>query len=124
LGALIEDLVSAIVDDRALASLARHARALAGDEARLAVARTDRLLVAEWLHPYVALHPGVSEAYALTMVHGAFGAAWSVTHTRSELDPVALKELLVRALRCLLLDETHPAGRGAGASPRRSLRAV
>ena len=124
LGALIEDLVDAIFDDRALASVSRHLRALASDDVRLAVARTDRLLLAEWLHPYVVLHPGVSEAVALTMVQGAFGAAWSVTHTRSELEPSRLKDLLVRALRCLLLDESATQGRRGRTSDRAALRSV
>ena len=92
--ALVAQLVALVLEDKALAGVVEQQRRYASDEVRAAADRADRLVTAEWVHAVRRLRPDLSEPDVRTMVYGARGVIYSVTHTDSGLDTDQLRDLL------------------------------
>ena len=103
LNALVAELVDAVVTDIPLAAVSRHDRALAGDAARAAAERSERLVVAELVSALRRVRPELPANEVRTMVHGAVGIAYSVTHTESGMVAEDAATSLRRAMTSALL---------------------
>jgi AcrR family transcriptional regulator len=106
LAALVRGQVAFAVDDRYLVRLyQREVHTLPeGDRRRLR--RLQRHYVEEWVHLLAELRPGLDDGQARAVVHAAIGAIQSVASYDSGLPRQQQVELLDRAARACLADQS------------------
>lgn len=110
LSGLVDNLVGAVLGDRASWAVFTREQRHLEPASRSKVNRAHRLHLEEWVHALVQLRPELSEPEARTVVHGAFGIAGSITHRHgAPVSDEALAATLHDAAMNVLLRTPAPA---------------
>jgi AcrR family transcriptional regulator len=112
LPALIDNLISGILQNRALGSVMFNEASRLDPEMREFVDRAHRLHVAEWVHALSVLRPELSGAEAGTLVELVYGAILAGANSQGGLDDDRLATLLRSACMQILFSKTNDGGPG------------
>lgn len=115
---LINEQVSFVVEDRAIAQVYHHEIMSLPDDDRRRLRRKQRLYLEEWVHLLREFRPELDEAHSRTLVHAAIGAIQSSLFHNIGLEQTRLTAALASSARAVLgLDVTGTVDANRGTVP-------